>query len=52
MTFLLEDAELNNTYFQAAWQVPEDALPGDVVEYCLRIAYDDHVTTYLMAAGT
>ena len=49
LEFLLEDGP--NKYFQARWRVPPTADPGDVVEYYLRVAYDDHDDTYLMAAG-
>jgi galactose oxidase len=48
LTFLLQDG--NNKYFQATWQVPEDAQPGDVVEYYLRVRYSDHDDTFLLPA--
>ncbi|MDY7101070.1 MAG: galactose oxidase-like domain-containing protein [Actinomycetota bacterium] len=48
MTFDREVA--NNKYFTAP--IPLDgANPGDDAEYYLRIAYDDHDTTYLCSAG-
>jgi hypothetical protein len=40
----------NNKYFSA--RVPTDSFQtGDVVEYYLRIAYDDHDTTFVHAVG-
>jgi len=47
MTFLREVG--NNKYFQATWQVPETATPGESVEYYLRIRYGDHDDTYVHA---
>ena len=40
----------NNKYYSAA--IPTGAFPtGAVVQYYLRIAYDDHATTFLQAAA-
>lgn len=40
----------NNKYYAAA--IPANTFQaGDVVQYYLRIAYDDHDTTFLQAAG-
>jgi hypothetical protein len=40
----------NNKYFAAT--IPADTFQtGDTVQYYLRIAYDDHDTTFLQAAG-
>jgi hypothetical protein len=43
-------AEENNKYYAAPLATAALA-PGDVVEYYLRIAYDDHDATFLQAAG-
>ena len=41
----------NDKYYAAT--IPKDTFQvGDVVQYYLRIAYDDHATTFLQANGT
>jgi galactose oxidase len=47
---IFDTAADNNKYYAAT--IPADTFkPGDVVQYYLRIAYDDHATTFLQAAG-
>jgi len=53
LPLLFQSAAANNKYFSAT--IPADTSStfqvGDVVEYYLRIAYDDHDTTFLQANG-
>jgi galactose oxidase len=48
MTFLRTEG--NNKYYRGS--IPSGAFqPGDVIQYYLRVAYDDHDTTFLRPAG-
>jgi hypothetical protein len=50
LPLIFQSAAGNNKYYAAT--IPEDTFQaGDVVQYYLRIAYDDHDTTFLQANG-